>query len=73
MAGIKLEKLDQWFSPDAVPGREDPRVTEMRIAARRFAEVIVNNSPPSPDQSHAIRNVRDALQSASQAVVFDAA
>jgi len=73
MVGIKPSKLDIWFSADAVPGKEDPRVVELRVAARRFAEVIIENSPPSPDQSHALRNVRDALQAASQAVVFDAA
>ena len=68
---IDGKKLDKWFGADAVPGRDNPRVADLRFDARRFADSILVNSPASADQSHAIRHVRDALQSAVQAVTFE--
>lgn len=68
---IDGKKLEKWFGPESVPGREFPRIADLRADALRFANSIILNSPASADQSHAIRHVRDALQSAAQAVIFD--
>ena len=64
-------KLDKWFGPKAVPGEEHPQVCDLRSDARKFADSVLRNTPPSADQSHAIRHIRDALQASAQAVMFE--
>ena len=70
MTAINSKKLEKWFGANAVPGKDMPETTELRYEAKRFAESIMRISPACADQSHAIRHVRDALQSAIQAVVL---
>lgn len=64
------DKFDEWFSADAFAGRDLPEVTDLRQAARQFADAVVDRTPRSADQSNAVRHIRDALHSAVQAAVL---
>jgi hypothetical protein len=43
----------------------------IHAAARRFAEVILAHTPPSADQSAALRLLREATMTANAAVALD--
>ena len=71
---IKAQQLDKWFSNKALPVSEktqDHGAQEIRMKARAFADAIVASTPPSSDQSDAIRKVREALQVSFQAIVCE--
>jgi len=71
--GIAREKIDVWFGDGSlpnVPAKTDHPIQEVRLAARQFALAILENTPPSADQSAAIRKVREAFWSAGQSIAF---
>ena len=68
---IDKTKIEKWFSPEAFPGKENASVANIRLDAKRLAGTILNESPASADQSHAIRLLREAAQAAVQAIVVD--
>jgi hypothetical protein len=43
----------------------------IHAAAKRFAEVILSHTPPSSDQTAALRLLRDATMTANAAVALD--
>jgi hypothetical protein len=43
----------------------------IRQAGKAFADAILANTPPSPDQSAAIRKVREAVMTANAAVALE--
>lgn len=55
------------------PQREgDPaKYKAIRSAAKAFAKAIIENTPPSADQSDALRKVREAVMVANAAVALD--
>lgn len=71
---IDKSKLDKWFSGQSLPNVEsvhDAACQDVRLSAKRFAESILENTPPSADQSAAIRDVRQALQWAVEAIIHE--
>ena len=65
---IDQNTLDNWFSYHK-PTDGQPEVYEkLREAGKRFAEQIVLLTPPSADQTAAIRHVRDAVFTANAAI-----
>jgi hypothetical protein len=71
---IDRAKLEKWFGPKSVPtadSLQDARCHEVRLAAKRFAESIMDHTPASADQSAAIREVRQALQWSVEAIVHE--
>lgn len=43
---------------------------KLRAAALAFAETIVELTPPCPDQTTAVRHVRDAVMTANAAIAL---
>lgn len=62
--------LDHVFSYHA-PTEETAAYAELRLAARAFAAAILTFTPPSADQTDAVRKVREALMTAHAAVALD--
>lgn len=64
-------KLDNWFTyHETQPGQVEKYVA-LREAAKAFAVAIVELTPPSADQSAAIRHVREAVMTANAAIACD--
>lgn len=66
------EQLDNWFSHH--PPKDDATVKKyaaLRAAGRLFADVIVELTPPSADQTSAIRKVREAVMTANAAIACE--
>lgn len=65
---ITEERLINWFtyhspSPEQIPAYED-----IRAAGLEFAREILRLTPPSADQSSAIRKIREAVMAANSAI-----
>lgn len=64
--------LDNWFTYHPPTGPEQTaKYVELREAAKTFAEAIVRLTPPSADQTAAIRHVREAVMTANAAIACE--
>jgi hypothetical protein len=64
----ELRDLFTYHSPNAT---QVPRYQEIRTAALQLARAIVDCTPPSADQSAAIRKVREAIMTANAAIALE--
>lgn len=74
---MKKTDLDWWFRyhppcehPDGAQ-EVSGRYERIRAAGKAFAEVLLEETPPSADQSAAIRKVREAVYTANAAVACE--
>jgi hypothetical protein len=63
----QITEIFTFHSPDA-----DQQVTyeKLRGAAREFAIALVELTPPSPDQSAALRKLRECVMTANAAIAL---
>lgn len=60
--------LDNWFTYHSPSAEQLPRYLAIREAGKHLAEVIVNNTPASADQTAAIRKIRETVMTANAAI-----
>lgn len=60
--------IDNWFTYHSPTANQIPKYEEIRNAAKQLAEVIIENTPSSADQTAAIRKVREAVMTANAAI-----
>lgn len=65
---ITQEMIDNWFTYHAPEENDIYKYTQIREAAKYFAEVVMDNTPPSADQTTAIRKIREAVMTANAAI-----
>jgi hypothetical protein len=65
---ITKAQLENWFTYHSPTPEQLPKYLAIREAAKKFAEVIVENTPPSADQTAAVRKVREATMTANQSI-----
>ena len=65
---IQDSDLDNWFTYHKPTGDQPERYERIRAAARVFAQVVRDETPPSADQTAAIRKIREASMTANQAI-----
>lgn len=63
-----LAKLFAYHPPTA---ETLPKYGAINQAAKNFAEVILQNCPPSADRSDAIRKIREARMTANASIALD--
>ncbi len=68
MPKLDLENL---FSYHAPQGNQVDRYNRIREAAKGFAQVIVDNTPESAEQTLAIRKAHDAMMQANAAIAIN--
>lgn len=68
---ITSEMLDNWFTDHASTEAQKAEYLAIRDAGRAFAVVIATNTPPSADQTAAIRKVREAVMTANAAIACE--
>ena len=61
-------ELDNWFTYHAPVDGQQEKYLAIREAGKAFAAVIVANTPPSADQTVAVRKVREAVMISNQAI-----
>lgn len=62
------QRIENWFTYHPPTGDQVPRYNELREAAKTFALAIARLTPSSPDQTVAIRHVRDAVMVANASI-----
>lgn len=65
---ITNEQLENWFTYHSPTAEQLPKYQAIREAGLNLAQVIVDNSPASADQTAAIRKVREACMTANQSI-----
>lgn len=65
---ITEEQLKNWFTYHPPTDADKAAYETIRTEARRFAALIVKLTPPSADQTAAIRKIREAVMTANAAI-----
>jgi hypothetical protein len=65
---ILASNLENWFTCHSPTPEQLPKYQKIREAAFAFATVVLENTPPSADQSAAIRKIREATMTANAAI-----
>lgn len=68
---ITQADLHNWFTYHAPTEDQVDHYAEIREAALNFAAVILANTPSSPDQTAAIRKIREAVMTANAAIACE--
>lgn len=68
---ITKDAIDAWFTYHKPTEDQQPKFVALREKAREFAHLIVELTPPGPDQSTAIRQLRECVMTANAAIVLD--
>lgn len=62
------EEIENWFTYHAPDEVDRVGYTAIRNGAKDLAMVIVNHTPPSADQTAALRKLREAVFTANSAI-----
>ena len=62
--------IDHIFTYHTPKPDQIPRYNNIREKAKEFAEVIISNTPPGPDQSAAIRHLRECVMTANASIAL---
>lgn len=65
------EVVDDIFSYHKPTAEQLPKYEAVRSAARDFAKILVANTPSSPDQSVAIRALRECVMTANASIALE--
>lgn len=68
MPVITKAMLENWFTYHAPTPDLLPKYEAIRNAGMNLAEIIVDNTPSSADQTAAIRKVREAIMTANASI-----
>lgn len=62
------EKIEVWFTYHAPESEQIEHYNALREAAKTFALAIVAHTPPGPDQTVAVRKIREAVMTANASI-----
>jgi len=65
---ITTDDLANWFTYHAPTEVQVIQYARLRDAAHEFARIILDTTPPSADQTTAIRKIREAVFTANAAI-----
>ena len=71
MRAITQRDLDNWFTYHPPTEDQRERYELLRAKAKEFAEEVLRLTSPGPDQSAAIRKIREAVFVANAAIACD--
>ena len=69
--GVSPENLENWFTYHAPRADQLPKYEAIRKAGKELATVILKNTPPGPDQTAAIRLIRESVMTANQCIACE--
>lgn len=64
----QIEQIFRYHAPNA---EQQKRYERLRTMAREFARVMVEVTPVGPDQSAALRKIREAVMTANAAIALE--
>lgn len=60
--------LETWFRYHKPHGDQAERFEQIRESAKVYAQIIIRLTPPGPDQTAAIRKLREVVMTANAAI-----
>jgi len=66
-----LEQIEDMFTYHSPTPEQVPKYEAIRAAAKQFAQVLVANTPSSPDQTAAIRLLRQCVHTANGSIALE--
>ncbi len=69
--GVHQSDLDKWFQYHAPRPEQQKKYEALREAGKELSIVILTCTPAGPDQTAAIRKVRESVMTANQAIACD--
>ena len=63
-----LQMTNEWFEHYDTNERQSVSIQKIRDGAKRFAQLLCNNTPDDPDQTAALRKIREAVMTANYAI-----
>lgn len=70
MLGLTKEGIEDIFSDHAPTPDQIPKYNAIREGAKVFAQIVMDNTPGSADQTVAIRKVREAAMIANASIAL---
>ena len=70
MPGISKDQIDDIFSYHAPEPGQPEKYEAIRAGAKAFAQVLIANTPQCPDQTVAVRHLRDCVMQANAAIAL---
>jgi hypothetical protein len=65
------ERIENWFTYHAPTPEQVEKYAVIRDCAKEFARVITDNTPPSADQTAALRKLRECVMTANMSIACD--
>lgn len=65
---ITEHDIDNWFTYHAPQGHQVNQYKLIRDKAKELAKIILDNTPPSADQTAAIRKLRECVMTANASI-----
>ncbi len=65
---ITEDDIENWFTYHSPSPEQLPKYSKIREVGKNLAQVILDSTPPSADQTAAIRKVREAVMTANAAI-----
>jgi len=65
------DTIDDLFTYHPPTGDQPARYEAIRAAAKTFAHVLLDHTPPSADQTAAIRKLRECVMTANAAIALE--
>lgn len=66
-----MDEIEEMFTYHAPTKEQIPRYEAVRDAAKKFAEVLMNECKTSADRSHAIRMLRTSVSFANASIALE--
>lgn len=63
-----VEEVFTWHTPTE---NQIPKYEKLREGAKTFATLLISVTPAGPDQSAALRHIREAVMTANAAIALD--
>lgn len=68
---ITDQDIENWFSYHAPKGDQSNQYERIRASAKALANVIINSTPSSADQTAAIRKLRECVMTANAGIACE--
>lgn len=71
MPGVTIQDIEEFFTYHKPVGDQPERYERIRGAAKLLAVEIITNTPPSADQTAAIRKLRECVMTANASIALE--
>lgn len=67
---ITAAKIENWFEYHAPDAEQQEKLKKFRAAAKEFASIMLEVTDPCPDQTAAMRKLREVTMTVNAAIIL---